>query len=557
MSRVWSARLALAAACLAGLPALLQASDPPPRDPVKDARALAARIDRHIAAKWAANKVKPAPRSSDADFFRRVNLDLLGKIPSIVEARDFTDDDSPDKRWTWVEEMLKKAEGSPEKSLYARHFANVWRHIILPQNNTEVFRFYSGSLENWLFGHLEKNTGYDKMVRELLTASPYGQGGNGASIFYQVNEFKPENLAAVTSRLFLGHKLECAQCHDHPFAKWTRKQFWEYTAFFSGINQNGVDNSRSREIKITGTDKVVKARFLDGTAPKWKEGVSTRATLADWLTRADNPYFARAAVNKVWAYFFGIGLIEPVDEPSAENPPSHPELLDELAREFAAHKFDLKFLIRAIVASRAYQLTSASTDPAHKDPRLFARMLVRGLSPEQLFDSVAVALDIKDPGPTNQFDFNGIPNTPRAQFLGKFANQGKPSETETSILQALFMMNGKFMTEAASLQHNEPLRRIAEAPVPGAKTVEPIYLGPPGSASLLSAHLVLSCGHRYFVTQRLEQIYLVTLSRLPTAKETRWLIPYVLRGGKHKDSKKAYEDLAWALFNSGEFILNH
>src|SRR5262249_17262812 len=152
-----------------------------------------------------------------------------------------------------------------------------------------------------------------------------------------------------TSRLFLGHKLECAQCHDHPFAKWTSNQFWEYTAFFSGISPQRGDNPNSREINYTvkGKNKTAKAKFLDGTDPKWSDTQSTRATLADWITRADNPYFARATVNKVWAYFFGVGLIDPVDEPGDDNPPSHPELLDELAREFAAHDFDLKFLIRA------------------------------------------------------------------------------------------------------------------------------------------------------------------------------------------------------------------
>src|SRR5262249_21302536 len=155
-----------------------------------------------------------------------------------------------------------------------------------------------------------------------------------------------------------------------------KQQFWEFAAFFSGVRaqrpQFGafspvLDAPELRRIKIAGSEKEVEARFLDGKAPQWKEGVSTRATLADWLTSGSNPYFARNAVNRTWAHFFGIGLIEPVDEPGDNNPPSHPELLDLLAREFVAHRFDLKFLVRAVIASRTYQLSSAQIDSTQDD----------------------------------------------------------------------------------------------------------------------------------------------------------------------------------------------
>src|SRR5262249_1011933 len=151
--------------------------------------------------------------------------------------------------------------------------------------------------------------------------------------FYQFNEYKPENLAAATSRLFLGVKLECAQCHDHPFARWKRDQFWEYAAFFAGIQVRGrglgqgQETYTQHELAIPGTERKVQARFLDGKAPEWKDGVSTRQTLAEWLTSPDNPFFARAAANRIWTHFFGLGL-EPIDEPNDDNPPVHPELLD-------------------------------------------------------------------------------------------------------------------------------------------------------------------------------------------------------------------------------------
>src|SRR5262249_43381671 len=159
-------------------------------------------------------------------------------------------------------------------------------------------------------------------------------------------------------------KLECAQCHDHPFAEWKKKQFWEFAAFFSGVPQQ--DNPRTRTIKIAGGDKEVEARFLNGKSPAWKEDVPTRTTLAEWITASDHPYFARNAVNRLWAEFFGIGLVESFDETGPDRAPGHPELLDELARALIEHKYDLKFMIRAITATRVYQLSSAQTDPSQK-----------------------------------------------------------------------------------------------------------------------------------------------------------------------------------------------
>jgi hypothetical protein len=213
--------------------------------------------------------------------------------------------------------------------------------------------------------------------------------------------------------LFLGVKVECAQCHDHPFAKWTRTQFWEYAAFFSGLQVNqrnpngmgqGLDPKRRQiEIPNAKVKTIVTAKFLDGTDPKWKDDDITRKVLADWATSPENPYFARATANRIWAHFFGIGLVEPVDEFSDENPPSHPELLDALAKGLVENNFDIKFLIRAITASRAYQLTSETTHKSQEDIRLFAHMPIKGLTPEQFFDSFAVAVIYRGENAANLF----------------------------------------------------------------------------------------------------------------------------------------------------------
>src|SRR5579871_3523117 len=279
----------------------------------KDVTALAALIDRALAVSWETAKVTPAPPASDEEFIGRVYLDLAGRIPSVAEIRHFLDDKRPDKRRRLVEQLL-------EGPRYVNHFTNVWRALLLPETTTTLqARFLAPGFESWLRGKLQQNTPYDVMVRELLTVPMNGNGQNAfgpqngqasAIGFYLAKQVKPEELAAATSRLFLGVKIECAQCHNHPFADWKRDQFWGYAAFFAGLQAQGNgdfvgigrETPDRRELKIPGTEKVVQATFLDGKAPKWQFKTSARATLAEWMTARDNPYFARAAVNRLWGY---------------------------------------------------------------------------------------------------------------------------------------------------------------------------------------------------------------------------------------------------------------
>jgi hypothetical protein len=515
---------------------LASAGSPPPKSSPDAVLSLAARIDALIEVGYESNNVKPAPLADDAEFVRRVYLDLAGRIPRVSEVHRFLDDKAPDKRRALVEEILKGPH-------YVNHFTNVWRALLLPQNNDQQVRFFAAQMENWLRPLILENKPYDRMVRDLLTTPlgntilgvrPPSPAGDGAMIFYQVNESKPENVAAATSRLFLGIKLECAQCHDHPFASWSRNQFWQYAAFFSGIRaqqpQAGVfsrslDEPRKREIKIPNTEKTVQARFLDGTNPEWKEGATARAVLADWLISPKNPYFAKAIANRLWGHFFGIGIIDPVDDLGEANPPSHPELLDELGRAMVEHHFDMQFLIRAITASRTYQRASRASDPSQDDPHLFARMSLKGLSPEQVFDSLAIATGYRDTptAPGNFNRFNGI----RAEFLTKFANgSDKRTEYQTSILQALSLMNGKFIADATSVERSETLAALADAPFLDDR-------------------------------QRLDALYLAALGRPMRDRESSRVLPYLQRGGPSGNKSKALADVFWALINSSEFIFNH
>ncbi len=542
---------ALPLAILCGLSiaqAQLRAADAPPPDgffglkgdnrrldPVADARSLARRIDQLIVASWKDTGIKAAPRADDSTFLRRLHIDLGGRIPSLLDIRDFLDDDRPNKREIRIEELLANEN-------FARNFGAYFRHVMLQGTNNSQFQGLEPQFELWLRQRLQANTGYDKIVHELLLSQANGfqnRGGMPANTgspqaFFFANENKPENLAGATSRVFLGVKLECAQCHAHPFAKWKRDQFWEYAAFFSGIQQfngrnRGGFNVNSREIKIPNTDKVVKARFLTGEEPTWQDGAPTIKVLADWTTSPDNPYFARAAVDHIWTYFFGVSLLEPILEPNEDSPPAHPELLDTLAKEFANHNFDLKFLVRAIVQTEAYARISG-TVTAHKDEiYLFARMPVRGLSPEQFFDSLCEATDYVDPYANQmqfqQVQFNGGQPTPRQAFLSKFTSQDRRTETHTSILQALFMMNGKFLAERTKLENNKSLYTIATAPTSTAR--------------------------------RVETLYLLVLGRQPRADELTRRVRYIETGGPTRDQRQAVADVYWALLNSGEFLLNH
>jgi hypothetical protein len=281
-------------------------------------------------------------------------------------------------------------------------------------------------------------------------------------------------------------------------------------------------------LKIPGTDKEVEARFLDGEEPKFDKDTNPRAVLADWMTAKDNPFFARAAANRVWAHFFGIGIIDPLEEPGPENPPSHPELLDELAFQFAAHDFDFKYLIRAITASKAYQISSLRTDPSQDDARAFARMALKGLTGEQFFDSVARATGYTDGNQAvnQRVLLRGGAGNPRAEFLVKFANSAdKRTEFQTSILQALTLMNGRFIDDATSVQNSTTLQSLT---VPWWTT-----------------------------EQRIEVLYLKTLSRKPRPEELQRLVKYVDAGGPSGDKQQALADVFWALLNSPEFIFNH
>jgi hypothetical protein len=489
---------------------------------------LAALINQRLGERFHADRVQPAPRADDAEFLRRAFLDITGRIPRPSDVHEFLADGSADKRRRLIERLLADAR-------FANHFANVYRAALIPEaaSNREAAVFQTG-FENWLKLHLRAGAGYDQIVRELLTTPIAAEGADTEPVlrdperpnplaFFAVKDASPENLAAAVTRTFLGIRLECAQCHNHPSAKWKQDQFYSQAAFFAGIRRQGKgvfaalsEDAARHELSPANGRTPRQAEFLDGGTPKWQSSRSPRAILAGWLTSPDNAYFAKAAVNRLWGHFFGVGLVHPVDDFRDDNPPSHPDLLDDLAQAFVQSGFDLSYLIRGICLSQAYQRTSARTDDSQDHTPLPARMAVKALTGEQFFDSLALATGYRE-------DQDG--GAARRLFVSRFAQTGTAEEPETSVQQALTLLNGRFVAWAVDPEQCPTL--IAITQTPGMNR-----------------------------TERIEALYLAGLSRKPSAKELEQLESFV---GKAQPDRQAERlaDVFWTLLNSAEFRLNH
>jgi hypothetical protein len=481
---------------------------------------LSAVIDRRIAARLAAEQVEPAARADDAEFFRRAWLHLGGTIPPVSEVRRFLADASPNKRERAVDELLSRPS-------YVRQFATFWRRAWLPEADTDVMaQVRAPALETWLRQQLLDDRRYDDLVRQVLAApiprASAPQSTDGPLAFFLAHDAKPESLAASVSRAFLGVRLDCAQCHDHPFDRWKRDQFWSFAAFFAGLEPNSTGQSGllkefpdRHDLPIPDTERIVSAAFLDGTEPRWKSR-GGRQVLADWIASPKNPYFARAAVNRLWGHLFGIGLADPVDDFSPANPPSHPELLDDLADAFVDQGYDVKFLLRAIVGSQTYQRTSRQPS-GEAPPSLFASMPVQGFSAEQAARSLALIVGTEA---VNQQPVAGVAD----ELSSLLSRPGEsPTQRQTTILQALALMNGRTTAAAINVQNGSLIAAIVDFPAMSPR-------------------------------DRIESLYLGTLSRPPREHELARLEAYVSGAA---DPAAAYGDVLWALLNCAEFGCNH
>jgi hypothetical protein len=495
---------------------------------------MSQRIDELLEAGWSAAQVAPAAAASDDEFLRRAYLDFTGVIPRVSEVREFLADRDPDKRERLIEELL----ASPR---YATHMATTWRNRILPLGVEPERGMEAVGLQKWLRVRFGKNLRYDNLVGELLLT--IGGDELGPALYYQANDLSPEKLAASSAELFLGLKLECAQCHDHPYADWSQRDFWGLAAFFARVrapDDRGmmmrstyriVDADRG-DVQLPGSSEVVSPKYPGGETVADEARRTRRTQLALWMTSRDNRYFSRAAVNWAWSHLFGRGLVDSLDSIDEQDASVNVQLLDELADYFVHTGFDLKELWRTLASSRAYQLSSQHPDPESAEPRLFARMLAKALTPEQVYDSFVVLA----PRALSSAGLNGsragivatgLDEDPvRLEFVRRMRPPpGSVSEYRAGTLQVLMLMNGPATAEVTA---------------------------PDRSSLLGSLDAPFMTGE-----DQVESLFLAVLARQPGSEE-REACAEALGDCKTDDERnRAIADLLWALLNSTEFAFNH
>jgi hypothetical protein len=447
---------------------------------------------------------------------------------------EFLNDRSPNKRERLVDRLLAHHD-------HATHLAAVWRGILLP--DTADLTRLGGPIkfEEWMAAQFAVNKPYDQIVRDLLLVE--GRvAESGPLQFYAAARMLPEELAGKTSRAFLGVRMECAECHDHPFDEVSQKDFWRFAAFFARISRPKgrmdvtspvlqVRDSQQGDVMLPDSTEVVPPRLpamaidLDD-AP---DGPPLRQHLADWITSTSNGQFSRATVNRVWSHLFGRGLVDPVDDMRPANPPLAPDVLDVLSRDFAASHFDLRRLFRAIVLTDAYQRTSRSDESDPSRALHFAQMNIKSLTAEQLYDCITIATRPDGVGSVSVVNAAGVErflDTNRQSFVAQFrAPPGQITDYPAGIPQALTLMHG-------GLIHT--------------------------STDLATSGLLKSLAAPFFTDQhRLETVFLATLSRYPEPAERDLIEQQMSSATTNEERKQILSDVLWALLNSGEFTFNH
>ena len=487
--------------------------------------------------------LSPSPPADDRTFMRRAHLDIIGRLPTPDEVRAYLADEDPHKRARLVNCLLERPE-------YADYWANKWADLLRP-NPFRVGIKATFNLDAWLRDAFRRNLTYDELVRGLVTAEG-STWRNGAATLFR-DRRQPEEIATVVSQLFLGIRLECARCHHHPFEVWGQDDFFQFAAYFARVGRKGgglsppisgseeiIFTADSGSVKHPLTGKPVDPKPLVGDAREIRSDDDPRAVLVDWMVDGDvdreNDYFAKTGANRIWAEMMGLGLVEPVDDLRATNPPSNPQLLSALGEEFRHVGFDQKELIRTITSSYVYQLSSLPNESNAADTRNYSRRYRRPLRAEVLLDTLC---DVT--GTSESFIGKNhiiVPEGSRAMELWTYRtrspildtfgrpdpNQDPPCERigDPTVVQALHLMNAEHLHDKVTSDTG----RAAE----------------------------LAASERS-VSGIVEELYLATYSRYPTEQERAAVEP--LFGDSPKERRRATEDLLWTLVNTPEFLLNH
>lgn len=488
-------------------------------------------IDGHVWSKLQQLGITPSEPAGDATFLRRATLDAIGRVPTPEEARDFLADRDPDRRARLVDRLLDRPE-------YADFWANKWADLLRP-NPYRVGIKAVWNLDAYLRDSFRRNKPYDQFVREIVTA----QGStfrNGPVVVFR-DRRDPTEITTLVSQLFLGIRLDCARCHHHPFEVWSQDDFFSLSAYFARMGRRGQGVSppisggeevffatNRGEVKHPVTGQVLPPRPLFGKTAPVDDEHDPRLALADWIVAPENPYFARVIVNRVWADLMGRGLVEPVDDLRATNPPSNAPLLAALADDFRRNGHDLKKLIRTIMTSSAYALSSRPTERNLADVRNHSRYYRQRLRAEVLLDAVSDITGVPE-------TFAAMPPGSRAMqlwtvrsqsvFLDSFGrpdpNQDPPCErtSDTTVVQALHLMNSPNL-------HRKVTSDAGRAAALASSTKSPREI--------------------------VDELYLLVYSRLPDDEERQICLQVFEEKGATR--RRAVEDLMWALINTPEFV---
>lgn len=482
-------------------------------------------IDQLIQRKLRKLRIAQAAPCDDATFLRRVFVDVIGKLPSVAEARAFLADAAPDKRVRIVDELLQRPEFF---AVWAMSWAEVLR---IEEDNLETKGVHL--FTRWLREALQDRVPMDEIVRRMLTAS--GSAFSVPEANYWVTARDPKVLAENAAQTFLGIRLQCAQCHNHPFERWRMDDYYGFAAFFTRVGRKASDDprdtilfDRSRgEINNARTKRPATPRFLGGETPKISPATGRRAVLAKWLTSPKNPWFAKNLANRVWARFFGRGLVHPVDDVRTSNPPSHPDLHRRIGEQLAANDFDIRHLVRQICASATYQ---ASQHPDEPPIRTYAGMTPRRLSAEQLIDAIGSVSEVET-------KFRGVPLGSSAvqvvdadgggnRFLDLFGRPPRDSvcacerREEPTLSQVLHLINGDTIERKVRSNKSRLTRLLSSKASDG---------------------------------DILDELCLAAYGRPPRTHERE----RVLRTITKKDRAAAWQDVLWAMCNSKEFLFQH
>ena len=487
-------------------------------------------IDTHIDAKLQKLKIQPSGLTDDATFLRRVTLDLTGQLPTPDEVRSFLADATPTKlkRSKWIDKLIARPA-------YTDYWTVKWGDLLqssrkyLGEKGTFAFR-------EWIRDSIATNKPYDKMARELLTSRGSSYEDPAGNYFRATREPKP--TMEKTTQVFMGVRLVCAQCHDHPFERWTQNQYYQMSAFFSAVGLRPgyeigeeivFDQRADYDMKHPKDSRVVAPEFLvASTVPvPIPSDDRRRDALATWLASKQNPFFAKAIANRVFSYFFGRGIIDPVDDIRASNPAVNPALLDALTKDLTDHNFDIQYLMRTIANSRAYQAAITPNEWNDKDTDNFSHAAPRRVGAEALMDAVASAAGARPNFPEVPEDTSATqlpdPHVGKDGFLDLFGRPSRESACECerrvdlSLPQALNLVNGRTISDAVA----DPKGRVAK-----------LILGGKNDAAIV------------------EEMYLAAFSRLPNKVESERGQKYLSGGARAVRA----QDLLWALLNSKGFL---